>query len=196
MWRFCRNSMWKVRNCVMPNTSPAGRAMAFSLLRKFYGFSRLTEVRPGRARLPHQTATNTHAQPCMFTRAHTGTHPRKNADTQSRVGPWNRTTACSEAHAEACDARGTHLGPAHCTGEQRCENTGSVRKVKPSICTSRVAWPTHVTCTASSAPGRYQCQTTKRTTVGDASRCKPGGQTCQKAVSLLLYLYCCFRCTM
>lgn len=39
------------------------------------------------------------------------------------------------------DGRWAHFGPAHCTGLHRCENTGSVRNVMPSILTSTLACP-------------------------------------------------------
>ena len=44
------------------------------------------------------------------------------------------------------------FGPAKLSGEHRECNTGSVRNVTPSICTSALAWPSHVTCTPPAAP--------------------------------------------
>lgn len=41
-----------------------------------------------------------------------------------------------------------YLGPIHCTGLQRCEKTGSVKKVTPAICTKQLACPNQKACTA------------------------------------------------
>src|SRR6266404_5419699 len=42
----------------------------------------------------------------------------------------------------------TRFGPANDTGLARFDQLGSVRMLTPSSCTSRVAWPTHVTVAA------------------------------------------------
>lgn len=46
-----------------------------------------------------------------------------------------------------------YFGPIHWTGLQRCEKTGSVKKVTPSICTKQLACPNQMACTAFPAYG-------------------------------------------
>lgn len=59
---------------------------------------------------------------------------------------WGRPTA------SAAKAGGvTRLGPAHCTGEARLLNTGSVSQAKPCICTNTVEWPAQTAWMASPA---------------------------------------------
>ena len=58
--------------------------------------------------------------------------------THARVSVRFRFRILHECYAQRA------FGPAKESGEQRECSTGSVRKVTPSICTSAVAWPSHV----------------------------------------------------